>query len=83
MEKVVFTGGRLFMKFPTLEYFVKRLKDIDCELVEVRDESNEVLKAELKDAVAVVVIARKLDAEIIGAMERCKVILLRYLVGLQ
>ena len=75
MEKVVFTGSRLFMKFPNLEYFVNRLKDLDCELVAVRDESNEVLKAELKDAVAVVLIARKMDAEIIGAMERCKIIL--------
>jgi len=76
MEKVVFTGSRLFMKFPNLEYFVNRLKDIDCELVEVRDESKEALKAELKDAVAVVLIARKLDAEIIGALERCKVIMM-------
>jgi D-3-phosphoglycerate dehydrogenase len=75
MDKVVFTGSRLFMKFPNLEYFVNRLKDLDCELVAVRDESNEILKAKLKDAVAVVLIARKLDAEIIGAMERCKVIL--------
>lgn len=75
MEKVVFTGSRLFMKFPDLKYFVDRLKDMNCKLVEVQDESNDVLKKELKDAVAVVLIARKLDAEIIGAMERCKVIL--------
>jgi len=75
MDKVVFTGGRLFMKFPDLKYFVNRLRDINCKLVEVRDESNEVLKKELKDAVAVVLIARKLDADIIAAMERCKVIL--------
>ena len=75
MEKVVFTGARLFMKFPHLEYFSNRLKEIDCELVEVRDESYDVLKAEVKDAVAVVDIARKLDAGIIGAMERCKLIL--------
>ena len=67
MEKVVFTGSRLFMKFPKFEYFEKRLKDIDCKLVEVRDESNDVLKAELKDAAAVVLIARKMDAEIIGS----------------
>ena len=26
MKKVVFTGSRLFMKFPNLEYFVERLK---------------------------------------------------------
>jgi D-3-phosphoglycerate dehydrogenase len=76
MEKVVFTGSRLFMKFPNLEYFVNRLKDMDCRLVEVRDESDEVLKSELKDAAAVVLIARKLNDEIIGAMKRCKVILL-------
>ena len=75
MEKVVFTGSRLFMKFPDLEYFVNRLKDLNCELVAVHDESNEALKEELKDAVAVVLIARKINAEIIGAMERCKVIL--------
>ena len=75
MEKVVFTGSRLFMKFPDLKYFADRLKDMNCKLVEVQDESNDVLKKELKDAVAVVLIARKLDAEIIGAMERCKVIL--------
>jgi D-3-phosphoglycerate dehydrogenase len=75
MEKVIFTGGRLFMKFPNLDYFVSRLKEMNCELVEARDESDEVLKAELKDAVAVVLIARKIDAEIIGAMEQVKVIL--------
>lgn len=63
------------MKFPNLDYFVKRLKAIDCRLVEVRDQSNEALTAEIKDAAAVVVIARKLDAEIIEAMESCKIIL--------
>jgi len=75
MEKVVFTGHRLFMKFPNLEYFEKRLKDIGCELVSVNDEGDDVLKAQVKDAVAVVLIARTLDAGIIGALERCKVIL--------
>jgi D-3-phosphoglycerate dehydrogenase len=75
MEKVVFTGGRLFMKFPNLEYFVNRLKKMNCELVEVRDESDEALKAALKEAVAVVLIARKLNAETIAAMERVKIIL--------
>ena len=75
MEKVVFTGHRLFMKFPNLVYFEKRLKDIGCELVSVNDEGDEVLKAQVKDAVAVVLIARTLDADIIGALERCKIIL--------
>lgn len=75
MEKVVFTGGRLFMKFPNLEYFANRIKKMNCRIVEVQDESDEVLKSELKDAVAVVLIARKLDADIIGVMERAKVIL--------
>jgi hypothetical protein len=68
MNKVVFAGSRLFMKFPDLDYFVKRLKAMDCRLVEVRDENDQALKDELKDAAAAVVIARKLDAEIIGAM---------------
>jgi D-3-phosphoglycerate dehydrogenase len=75
MEKVVFTGHRLFMKFPHLEYFEKRRKDMGCELVGVNDEGDDVLKAQVKDAVAVVLIARTLDADIIGALERCKVIL--------
>jgi D-3-phosphoglycerate dehydrogenase len=75
MEKVVFTGHRLFMKFPNLVYFEKRLKDIGCELVSVNDEGDEVLKAQVKDAVAVVLIARTLDADIIGALQRCKIIL--------
>lgn len=75
MEKVVFTGHRLFMKFPNLEYFEKRLKDMGCELVSVNEEGDEVLKAKLKDAVAVVLIARTLNADIIGTLERCKIIL--------
>ncbi|UCF98092.1 MAG: C-terminal binding protein [Spirochaetaceae bacterium] len=75
MEKVVFTGSRLFMKFPNLEYFEKRLKEIDCELVEVRDADDEALKTQLKNAIAVALIARNLNAEIIGAMERCRIIL--------
>jgi len=75
MEKVVFTGNRLFMKFPKFDYFEKRLKAIDCRLAPVTDESADALKAEVKDAVAVVVIARKIDREVIAAMERCKVIL--------
>lgn len=75
MEKVVFTGHRLFMKFPNLEYFEKRLKDIGCELVSVNAEGDDVLKTQVKDAVAVVLIARTLDADIIGALEHCKIIL--------
>ncbi len=75
MEKVVFTGHRLFMKFPKLEYFEKRLKDMECRFVSVNDQGDDVLKAQVKDAIAVVLIARTLDADIIGTMERCKIIL--------
>jgi D-3-phosphoglycerate dehydrogenase len=75
MEKVVFTGHRLFMKFPKLEYFEKRLKDMKCRLVSVNDQGDDVLKAQVKDAIAVVLIARTLDADIIGTMEHCKIIL--------
>ena len=75
MEKVVFTGHRLFMKFPKLEYFEKRLKDMECKFVSVNDQGDDVLKAQVKDAIAVVLIARTLDADIIGTMERCKIIL--------
>ncbi len=75
MDKVVFTGQRLFMKFAKLDYFEKRLAEIGCQEVNVHDEDDEVLKQQVKDAVAVVLIARKITPDIIGTMKRCKLIL--------
>ncbi|MBN1835040.1 MAG: C-terminal binding protein [Spirochaetales bacterium] len=75
MNKVVFTGQRLFMKFPKLEYFESRMSEADAELVCVRDESPEALAEAARGAAAVVVIARPIDRQIVESMERCRLIL--------
>jgi hypothetical protein len=36
MNKVIFAGQRLFMKFPTLDYFEPRMPEVDAQLVCVR-----------------------------------------------
>jgi D-3-phosphoglycerate dehydrogenase len=75
VNKVVFSGQRLFMKFPQLDYFEGRMHEADARLVCVRDESREALVGEVEDAAAVVVIARTLDRELIAGMHRCRLIL--------
>ena len=75
MDKVVFTGRRLFMKFGTLEYFKRRAKELDLEVVSVRGEEEVELLEALRDAVAVVDIARPIRADLIDAMQRCRLIL--------
>ena len=75
MKKVVFTGRRLFMKFGTLEYFEKRAREHDLTIVSVRSEEGTELLEALRDASAVVDIARPIGADLIDAMERCELIL--------
>ena len=75
MNKVIFTGQRLFMKFPQLDYFEGRMAEADGLLVCVRDESPLALREQAGDAAAVVVIARPVDRQLIEAMERCRLIL--------
>jgi D-3-phosphoglycerate dehydrogenase len=75
MDKVVFTGRRLFMKFGTLDCFEKRAKELDLTVVSVRSEEEGDLLEVLRDAVAVVDIARPIRADLIDAMERCRLIL--------
>ena len=75
MNKVVFTGQRLFMKFPKLDYFEGRMPEADAELVCVRDESPEALAEAAREAAAVVVIARPIDRPLIRGLERCRLIL--------
>jgi D-3-phosphoglycerate dehydrogenase len=74
MNKVVFTGQRLFMKFPTLDYFEARMPEADAQLVCVRDERPEALEEQVRKAAAVVVIARSIDRRLIEKMERCRLI---------
>ncbi|MBN1837189.1 MAG: C-terminal binding protein [Spirochaetales bacterium] len=75
MNKVIFAGQRLFMKFPKLEYFESRMSEADAELVCVRDESPGALIEAARDAAAVAVIARPIDRRLIETMERCRLIL--------
>jgi D-3-phosphoglycerate dehydrogenase len=75
MKKIVFSGRRIFMKFGELDYFQKRAEEIGATIVGLKSEENKELKKEVADALAVVVIARTLNAEIIEHMERCELIL--------
>lgn len=75
MEKIVFSGYRIFMKFNDLEYFKQRAEEAGMKVLGVRSESDEELKNELRDASAVVVIARTINSGMIEAMQKCKLIL--------
>jgi D-3-phosphoglycerate dehydrogenase len=75
MDKVVFTGRRLFMKFGNLDYFEKRARENNLRILSLESEDHNDLLEALRDAVAVVDIARPIRAELIEAMERCELIL--------
>jgi D-3-phosphoglycerate dehydrogenase len=75
MKKIVFTGRRLFMKFGTLEYFSECARKHDLQVIAVHGEDREELKLAVRDAAAVVDIARPIGADIIDAMEQCELIL--------
>ena len=76
MKKIVFIGRRLFMKFGNLDYFEKRASEHDLIVVPVESEEKEVLRDAVRDAAALVDIARPVGADIIDAMEQCELILL-------
>ncbi len=75
MKKIVFTGRRLFMKFGNLEYFTKHAQEHDLQVIAVHGEDREELKGAVRDAAALVDIARPIEADIIDAMEQCELIL--------
>jgi D-3-phosphoglycerate dehydrogenase len=75
MDKVVFTGRRLFMKFGNLDYFEKRARENNLRILSLESEDHNDLLEALRDAVAVVDIARPIRAELIDAMQRCRLIL--------
>jgi len=75
MDKIVVTSRRFFMKFPKLEYFENRAKEIGATIVPVRAEDDDTLMNELNDASVVVVIGRQIDRKIIESMKRGKMIL--------
>jgi D-3-phosphoglycerate dehydrogenase len=75
MKRVVFAGQRLFMKYPQLDYARARLAEADATVEALRDESQRALEEAVRQADAVVVLARRLDRAAIRAMERCRLIL--------
>ena len=74
-RKVLFAGDRLFMKFPSLEYFERRLAEADAIVVSTKGMDDAAFVQEAKDAAAIVVIARKIGADLIAAMEKPKLIM--------
>ena len=75
MKKIVFTGRRLFMKFGTLSYFEQRARESNLEVISVESEKKENLRDAVRDAAALVDIARPIEADLIDAMEQCELIL--------
>jgi D-3-phosphoglycerate dehydrogenase / 2-oxoglutarate reductase len=75
MDKVVFAGSRLFMKFLDFDYFTSRLKEADAEVIMAKDEDPAALVRAAADAAAIVVIARPITAELIDTMKIGKFIM--------
>lgn len=75
MKKILFTGQRLFMKFSDLDYFHRRAREANMQIVTVRDEDDRELIKQAADASAVVLIARNIHRGVIDAMKRCELIL--------
>jgi D-3-phosphoglycerate dehydrogenase / 2-oxoglutarate reductase len=74
MKTVAFAGPRLFMKFEGLEYFRTRAKDEGLEIIEARAENDKRFVEQVKDAHALAVIARRISAETIAALNCCELI---------
>jgi D-3-phosphoglycerate dehydrogenase len=75
MKKVVFTGDRLFLKFKEFSYFEKRASEANLRIAYVQSEDDNDLIREVKDASAIVLIARNINSSIIDSMEKCELIL--------
>jgi len=72
METIVVAGRRIFMKYPALEGLGRRAAEIGASVVAVRDEDDVAFRAAVRDASAVVVIDRRIDAAAIASMRRCR-----------
>ena len=75
MKKIVLSGQRLFMKWSNLEYFERRARDADAEIVPVHSSDDEEFRSAVREASAIIVIARKITAEMIDGLSRCEIIL--------
>ena len=75
MKKIVLAGERLFLKFPSLDYFHQRTKEINGTIVSAEGQDDKAFAEEARDADAVVLIARKMSRDIIAGMEKCSLIM--------
>jgi len=75
MKKVVFTGDRLFLKFKDFKYFEMRASEANLKITYVQSEDDNDLIKEVRDASAVVLIARNINSSIIDSMAKCELIL--------
>jgi D-3-phosphoglycerate dehydrogenase / 2-oxoglutarate reductase len=75
MKTVAFGGIRLFMKFPDLRYFRERATREGLAVAEAREADDAAFAAAVAGAEAIAVIDRRLDAAIIGGLERCELII--------
>ncbi len=75
VKKILFAGDRLFMKFQSLSYFENRAGEADALIVPAHGMADEEFKATAADASALVVIARKIDRDLIDTMEECRLIM--------
>ncbi len=75
MKKIVLAGERLFLKFPSLDYFHRRTKEINGTIVSAEGQDDDAFLRETRDADALVLIARKISREMIAGMEKCKLIM--------
>ena len=76
MKKVLFAGDRLFMKFPSLDYFQTRLDEIGARVISTQGMDDARFKDAAGDAAAIVNIARKIPADLIGALTCCELIMM-------
>ncbi|UCB46448.1 MAG: C-terminal binding protein [Spirochaetota bacterium] len=75
MKTIVLAGRRLFMKWDNIAYFEERAKEANAAIVPVRSEDENDFRSAVKDASAIIVIAKTISREAIESLSRCELIL--------
>jgi D-3-phosphoglycerate dehydrogenase len=75
LKRIVLSGRRLFMKWANIDYFEKRAREANATVVSVRSENENDFTNAVRDASAIVVIARKVTRDTIEGLSRCELIL--------
>jgi D-3-phosphoglycerate dehydrogenase len=75
LKKIVLSGQRFFMKWQDLTYFERRAEEANARIVPVYSEDENEFSSSVRDASAIVVIARNISRETIEKLDRCEIIL--------